>query len=365
MSEPTDQTNRTDAVATCADVAPYLSAYVDNELAAPLRAMVAAHVASCQTCARKAQRYQEIHRQVASLSTTAPSPEVFERIQEAIAHRGPSPVVRESLGSARQSSAAALVRLLSPKVVYPQAPEHSGAETDEPAPALPAPSRTLPQRWAPYARGAAPALVALLLIALTATLFSGLAHGGNRTTPTGHKTHPSYRVPDVLRQTENALRAVAAQLTFTPLAPGYLPAGAQLSTVHVLPPAPTERARYLEITWTFPSQSGSGLKLLRLRETPDALGFTSCHTASSAFGAEWLAWGLPNQPMWQALTCDEQRAWPAVGQTYTEPIPAASQTGIGGMPGGAPGCMNVGCAAKTSTSPSSSVGGQAPTVVRL
>ena len=44
----------------CADVTPYLSAYADGELAQPLRAQIAAHLETCESCQAQVARYAGI-----------------------------------------------------------------------------------------------------------------------------------------------------------------------------------------------------------------------------------------------------------------------------------------------------------------
>ncbi|GEM_PF-5286217 len=355
MSEPTDQTGRPDA-ATCDEIAPYLSAYVDGELTPALQAKVTAHLATCLACTRKAQRYRDVNRKIALLPSTSPSPEVFERIQAAIAQRGPSPVVRESLHPAKESPAASVVRLLSPKVVYPQEPEHASDDDDVGPPSF-TPAR-LPrtpfQRRAFYLRSGLSTLVALLIISLTVALFRGLAHEGKNTNPIVRTTNVPTPVSNALRQTASALHAAAPELAFTPLTPGYLPDGAQFVSAPVLPNNSVAKSmRYIEITWDIPQQDG--LTTLHLREALDGRGWSliGCQSASASFGGEWLTWGLPGLPDWQALTCDQQSAWPAVGQVHTEP------TGAGLA------AEEVSSSSPSSNLPPSSVGEQTPTQVDL
>ncbi len=83
------------ALMRCAEAQPYLSAYADGELAEPLRAVVAAHVAGCAACRAEVERSRAVDRLLASLPATAPSPEVYARVQAAVARRGLDTVVRE------------------------------------------------------------------------------------------------------------------------------------------------------------------------------------------------------------------------------------------------------------------------------
>ena len=63
---------------SCAEVRPYLSAYVDGELAEPLRAQVARHLAGCAECAARAESYQATDALLESAPGVAPSAQAQE-----------------------------------------------------------------------------------------------------------------------------------------------------------------------------------------------------------------------------------------------------------------------------------------------
>ncbi|HUY78748.1 MAG TPA: zf-HC2 domain-containing protein [Ktedonobacterales bacterium] len=295
----------------CADARPYLSAYADGELAESLRPLVAAHIAGCAECRALVQRAQSVDRLLASLPRTTPSPQVYERVQAAVARRGLDPVVREPLRSARWAqeiggvSARAVKRLLTPRVVYPQEPDLAD---DEPRPAgAPIPFR----RRAPWAVAALPGIAALLLISLSLAIFNGLALG-HPTEVVAVTSTPSPQVGAGLRQAEIALQREESNVSFRPVMPTYLPSGAHLSKLTADKSADT-----LVILWDF--ASASGVQQVSLREAPtgQGFGFVGCQGANAAFGSEWLQWGLPNLPGWTPLTCDGRTNSPAVGQQRT------------------------------------------------
>jgi len=293
----------------CADARPYLSAYADGELAEPLRALVGQHIADCAECRAAVQRAQAVDRLLASLPRTAPSPEVYERVQAAVARHGLDPVVREPLAPSRWAqeigmSARAVKRLLTPRVVYPQEPEH---EDDE---VRPAGGVMVFQRRAPWVVGALPAVAALLLIALALTLFSGLGFGHN-TSVVDVTATPATQVGAGLRQAEIALQRQGANISFTPVMPTYLPSSAQLNKLTADKATDT-----LLIVWTVPV--ASGVRELTLREAPMGQGFAAigCQGAAAAFAGEWLQWGLPGANIWTALTCGGVSNAPTVGQQH-------------------------------------------------
>ena len=59
---------------SCAEVRPYLSAYVDGELAEPLRAQVARHISGCAECAAAAAGWSAISFSESTCRWVHPSP---------------------------------------------------------------------------------------------------------------------------------------------------------------------------------------------------------------------------------------------------------------------------------------------------
>ena len=84
---------------SCAEVRPYLSAYVDGELAEPLRSQVARHLVGCAECAARAEGYRATDALLASLPATTPAPEVFHAVMAAAREQNAEPVERETLAS--------------------------------------------------------------------------------------------------------------------------------------------------------------------------------------------------------------------------------------------------------------------------
>ena len=290
-------------ILTCDDVAPYLSAFADGELAEPLRTEVAAHVSGCDQCSSQLDRIHAIDQLVARMPHTAPSAGVFERTLAAATSRAvpdPRGVTREALSRDRGAALRRIRQIITP--------EAEGAD----AHASPLPTRR--RSRAPWIAAAVPLVAALLLIALTATLFNRFP---SLQRPSA-ASHPTPTAANPLQQTREAVNAVASQLAFTPLVPTYLPTGAGSPIVRVGPAEQVEaNSRYLDITWTFrsgPAQS------LHLRELPAGLGFygytkASGNKASSASAAAPLAWSLPNLGGWTALTPTSCASCPAVGET--------------------------------------------------
>ncbi len=289
----------------CADARPYLSAYADGELAEPLRAQVAAHIAGCADCRAIVQRAREVDRLLASLPRTTPSPEVYERVQAAVARRGLDPVVREPLAPSRWAQeigvgARAVKRLLTPRVVYPQEPARGDDETQTDG--LLTPFR----RRAPWAVGALPAVAALLLIALSLALFNGLGFG-HPTQVVDVKRTPPPQVGKGLQQAEQQLQRQEGNVTFTPVMPTYLPSSARLSKLTADKASDT-----LVIVWAIAATSG--VNQMSLREAPASQGLVGCQDSSVAFGGAVLQWGLPNLEPWTGMICDGQAGALTVGQ---------------------------------------------------
>ena len=288
----------------CDSVAPYLSAFADGELAEPLRTEVEAHISGCDYCAAQLDRIRALDQLLARLPQTTPSAGVFERTLAAATRRAvpdPRGVTREALSRNRGVTRRRIRQIIAPEI------EGDSAQLS------PMATRRRRSRT-PWVAAAIPLVAALLLIALTATLFNRFPSLPRQ----GAATHPTPSAASPLQQTQAAVNAVASQLAFTPLVPTYLPSGAESPTVRVGPAEQVQaNSRYLDITWTFrsgPAQS------LHLRELPTGLGFYGYATASgvrasSANAAAPLAWSLPNLPSWTGLTPTSCASCPAVGQT--------------------------------------------------
>jgi hypothetical protein len=302
----------------CAAVAPYLSPFADGELAEPLRAKVAAHVAECAECAARLDRIHAVDRLVATLPHTAPSAGVFERTLAAATRNvaaDPRAVSREALPGANGATLRRRLRAIIPQ----QAPAADDTELGEIAerPTLRRRSR------APWLAASIPAAAALLLIALAATLF-------NRFPSFPQQGAISHATPDTgssLEQTQHAINALADQLAFTPLSPTYLPAGASAPRSEIGPAEQVQaNSRYLDIIWTFPS---GPVQSLHLRELPSGLGFDG-YTPSSASTTTPLTWSLPQMAGWQPLTSTTCARCLAVGETR-----ATMQLALDAQPRGA------------------------------
>src|SRR5690348_6207183 len=100
---------------SCAEVRPYLSAYVDGELAEPLRSQIARHLAGCAECAARIEAYHSTDALLASLPGTAPSPEVFHAVMAAAREENAEPVERETLASPFAGLASRRPRVVRPE----------------------------------------------------------------------------------------------------------------------------------------------------------------------------------------------------------------------------------------------------------
>lgn len=290
-------------ILTCEDAAPYLSAFADGELAEPLRTEVAAHVSGCDHCAAQLDRMRAIDQLLARLPRTAPSAGVYERTLAAATRQAipdPRGVTRETLSRERVAMRRRIRQMIAPEV----------EDVDAHASPLAARRRSR----TPWVAAAIPLVAALLLIALTATLFNRFPSLQRQ----GAASRPTPKAASALQQTQEAVHAVAGQLAFTPLVPTYLPDGAESPTVRIGPAEQVQaNSRYLDITWTFrtgPAQS------LHLRELPTGLGFYGYSAlngvkSSSASPASPLAWGLPSLTGWSALALTTCASCLAVGET--------------------------------------------------
>jgi hypothetical protein len=269
----------------CADAEPYLSPFVDDELAEPLREQVAAHVAACAACARKVERYRETKRLLGSLPRTMPSPDVFDRIIAAIPERYPEPAARESLsGEVRDFS-------LRRKLSALEQPAFDDAR------ARPFSSRrTLVTRLLPL-------VAALLLITI------GLLTFGRFSSMFGHPV-ASMSTPVVGQAYEATQEKVAhlkTQLGFTPVVPQYFPQSAALLDANV---NTSNLVPYLDMTWGF---ANPGYQV-HMRE---ALG-SAVPGYTLAPADPDLSWQLIGHQPWRPLLNVGAKHTTAVGQTSSD-----------------------------------------------
>jgi len=283
----------------CDSVAPYLSVFADGELAEPLRAEVAAHASVCETCAAQLDRIRAIDRLLAGLPRTAPSAGVYARtLAAATRHAPPEPrvITRETLPGGKAEDAR---QRISAFIASESSESDDGSRG-------PAPRRSR----APWVAAAIPLVAALLLIALSATLFNRFSGQGRQLTT----THPTPSAASSLAQTRVAVGAVASQLAFKPVVPTWLPAGASSPTVRVGPAEQVQaNSRYLDITWTF---SSGPAQSLHLRELPVGLDFYGYAPASGSTAT--MAWSLPNHAGWEALSSLSCARCLAVGETHAD-----------------------------------------------
>lgn len=287
----------------CQNIAPYLSAFADGELAEPLRSQVAQHVAVCERCTAEVSRIRMIDRMVAGLAHSTPSAGVYERALAAATQKAsgqPRLLTRESLSGARGSDMRRrLQRMVAPELI-------GSTEIDGEAGAPQGIPMRLPTR-ARWIAAAIPAIAALLLISLAFSLFSrvpmlrqGLASS----------VKPNGASP--VQEARTQVARVAAQVSFAPQTPSYLPSGAGAPTVSVGPEQVDVASRYLDVTWTFAS---GPVQTLRLRETPSGLGFYGYTPVAPV--AQTLAWSLPQYAGWNQLTSSSCKNCLAVGEAHT------------------------------------------------
>lgn len=286
----------------CATVAPYLSAFADGELAEPMRSAVAAHTADCAHCTAELDRIRAIDRLIGALQRTTPSAGVYERVLTAAARNvaaDPRAVIRERLPGADGSALRRRVHdLLAPET--PTLDDEAGAAS-APAPRL----RRARMRWV---AAAVPAVAAVLLIALAASLFNRFPSFSQP----GATSHPTPTTTSALKQTRDAVNALASQLAFTPISPTYLPMGASAPRAAIGPAEQVSASsRYLDITWTFPTGPATSL---HLRELPRGLAFSG-YMATGGQPATTLTWSLPASAGWSPLTATTCAACLAVGET--------------------------------------------------
>jgi hypothetical protein len=263
---------------SCAEVRPYLSAYVDGELAEPLRSQVARHISSCAECSARAESYHANDALLASLPATMPAPEVFHAVMAAAREQNAEPVERETLASPFAGLAARRLGVVRPEPRKQDTPAAFGA------------------RRKSWVATVAPAVAAVLLVSLAALAFRGLVmapHTGPAATPTA--------VGTILERTQAQVDAVdrTVHLPFKPVYPTSAPNGTKGVDVSLGYANDNKTVIYLDITWTV--TSNPNLQAMRIREIRggyDYPGYTS-DTSNSA-----VSWKLIPGRAWTPLKSD-------------------------------------------------------------
>lgn len=272
----------------CAEVAPYLSAYADGELAEPLRSQVTAHLATCEDCTAQLARYHAIDAALASLPRTSPSVQVFERVSAAVAERPGEPAVRESLGG-RLRTRHRVVELPA-----------WAAETEARVPARP----TRVPRWA---AAALPTVAAILLVALTAFALRGLGWRPPQRVQT--VASPPAAIGAPLAQTHAAMQAAMAgkSMPFAPVEPTYVPPIPTFQGVsaQVTADPSGNGALYLDVTWKL----NGPITQVHVREGPKSSAWYG-YTHATTSGLTWQA----GQYQWTPLAPQDGSGRPAVGE---------------------------------------------------
>ncbi len=279
----------------CADVAPYLSAFADGELAEPLRSRVAAHLATCEACSRQVTRYATIDAALARLPRTAPAAEVYERVSAAVARQPVGPAVRESLAERR-------LALRRRRLEFAE-----WASRDAP----PAASAARARKRRGWAASALPTIAALLLIALTALTIHGALTGVTTTVPppTPMLTGTPLERTQAKMQTAMAGKSMA----FTPIYPTYLPAAPTFQSVEaqVSSTGGGNGLLLLDVTWTL----AGPVQQVHLREGPKGSAWSGYLTPSAlpVSAQDGLAWQVGQYP-WLPLAESDALDRPAIGQ---------------------------------------------------
>lgn len=272
----------------CAEVAPYLSAYADGELAEPLRSQVAVHLTTCEDCTAQLARYHAIDAALARLPRTSPSAEVFEHVAAAVSERPGEPAVRESLGG-RLRTRRRMVEL--------------PAWAEEPEAPVPARRSGVP-RWA---AAALPTAAAILLVALTAFALRGLGWHPPQQVQT--VASPPAAIGAPLAQTHSAMQAAVAgkSMPFTPVEPTYVPPvpAFQGVSAQVSADPSGNGALYLDVTWKL----NGPVTQVHLREGPKSSAWYG-YTRATTSGLTWQA----GRYQWTPLALQDGSGRPAVGE---------------------------------------------------
>jgi hypothetical protein len=263
---------------SCAEARPYLSAYVDGELAEPLRAQVARHISGCAECAARAESYYATDALLAGLPATMPAPEVFHAVMAAAREQNAEPVERETLASPLAGLAARRLRVVRPEPHQQDTPAVFGA------------------RRKSWVATVAPAVAAVLLVALAALAFRGLVMAPR----TGPASTPT-TVGTLLERTRAQVEAVdrAVHLPFRPVYPTNTPSGAIVVDVSLGYANDNKTVIYLDITWTV--TSNANLQAMRIREIRGGYDYPG-YTPDTSDGA--VGWKLVSGRPWETLKSD-------------------------------------------------------------
>ena len=263
---------------SCAEVRPYLSAYVDGELAEPLRAQVARHLAGCAECAARAESYHATDALLASLPATMPAPEVFHAVMAAAREQNAEPVERETLASPFAGLAARRLGVVRPEPRQQDTPAVFGA------------------RRKSWVATVAPAVAAVLLVSLAALAFRGLVMAPR----TGPASTPT-TVGTILERTQAQIAAVdrAVHLPFRPVYPTYVPSAVSGVDVSLGYASDNKTVIYLDITWTVTSIAN--LQAIRIREIRAGYDYPG-YTSDTSDGA--VGWKLIPEQVWEPLKSD-------------------------------------------------------------
>lgn len=262
----------------CREARPYLSAYIDGELDGVLRERVQMHLASCALCSQVVTRYQAVDSLLGTLPATVPSPDVFDQVLAATSSQNKERAIRQSL---RRPGNALAPRSLPAFLV---------ADTNLAAP-MPSVRQRSQSRRSWLLASALPTLAALLIIALSLFSFQGRSR------------QPSIVLhPTATANPENALQKAnqvvfhqwAPKLSFSPVLPNTLPAGAGFQSANV--GTFSDGVKYLDVTWTLDVPYNA----LHLREAGESLSSRVDYPVAQTNDLQ--TWQLPGEPQWQNLS---------------------------------------------------------------
>lgn len=281
----------------CGDITPYLSAFLDDELAEPLRDAVETHVGACADCQGKLDRLARVDLLLAALPESRPAPDVLDRVLAAAQQRHPGPVVRESLRQHKRR----LTSRGQPSFL------RADNATLPPRPTLPPTSRR-----SVVLTAVLPALAAMLILSMTLVVFHRLpSRDANSQVTKGEST--SVPPGTAVQQAQRAVERYAAQLAFTPALPTYLPPSSQRPVVTVGPANAGVSSHVLDVVWRW-SCSTCEVSEVHLREAPYPLGVRNDWAVAPA--QPLLSWQVPGAGPWRPGTLQapsELGRW-AVGQ---------------------------------------------------
>ena len=288
-----------------------ISTYADGETPPAERAGIEAHLASCASCAATLERLRATAVMISSLPRTTPSAGVFEKVLAGARQMDGAPggVSREGMGRRAHGP----VRLREVRI----------PDMDTPASA-PLRRRSV---WRAPLTSVMPTLAALLLLAFTAGLlvrasFSGIA------LPVANPT-TTIAPGDTLNTTQHQIAAIARQVSFTPVAPTYLPYGARLDSVHLV--TPSSGKTYLDVTWVM---TAGPLRELHLREQAPGEPISGFSTQSLTMSG--MAWQVGESAAWSPMELVEGPGWHGVRQERpnvtllldARPAPGASASDV-------------------------------------